>query len=442
MSEDKAVPGVLPGDQVDEGRPSGVRLDLWTDLVARGRIDGSLTVEQILRGLGDVEFSVDVIQGVVTALSAIGIEGVEDHGADWAAAGASSEAAKASGTASTGDSSVVESEPEELEEGASARVRRRLGPGATTGRIAGDAGDSVRLYLREIGKVSLLDQAAEAELAEALRVGLAAEVELAEAGDSIESVSKRRLQRKVHEGEEARRHLVEANLRLVVSIAKRYTGRGLSLLDLVQEGNLGLMRAVEKFDHTKGFRFSTYATWWIRQAMTRAVADQARTIRIPVHLVEVINRINRTQRQMLQELGRDPTAEELAAKCDVTVERLEELRRLGQDTVSINAPVGDDEHSALGDFLTDSEALTPADAATKALLAQAVAETLEGLPEREAEVVRLRFGLEDGQMRTLEEVGKAFGVTRERIRQIEGKILAKLRNPQRSQRLRDYMEDR
>jgi RNA polymerase primary sigma factor len=424
-------------------------------LVARGRIDGSLTVEQILQGLGDVEYSVATIQAVTDALGGLGIEVVEDHhghdfadadpadasaganagrfGSSGAAANSTSRAARAAEAVADGDEA----------EGASARVRRRLGAGSSAGsRGSGDAADSVRMYLREIGKVSLLDQAGEAELAEALKVGLAAEAELAEGGDSIEGVRRRRLQRKVHEGEMARQHLVEANLRLVVSIAKRYTGRGLSLLDLVQEGNLGLMRAVEKFDHTKGFRFSTYATWWIRQAMTRALADQARTIRIPVHLVEVINRINRTQRQLLQELGREPSLEELARKCDLSVDRVQELQRLGQDTVSINAPVGDDEQSALGDFLSDDDALTPADAATRALLAQAVAETLEGLPEREAEVVKLRFGLEDGQMRTLEEVGKAFGVTRERIRQIEGKILAKLRNPQRSQRLRDYMEDR
>jgi RNA polymerase primary sigma factor len=257
--------------------------------------------------------------------------------------------------------------------------------------------------------------------------------------ESLDFTSRRKLQRRVRDGDRARQEIIQANLRLVVSIAKRYVGRGMPLLDLVQEGNLGLMRAVQKFDHSKGFKFSTYATWWIRQAISRAIADQARTIRIPVHMVETINRVRRTQRDMLQKLEREPTIAELAIEVDLTPERVREILRISLDPVSLEAPVGEDD-SQLGDFIEDENADRPADVAARAMLSNDVLEALEELNDREKEVVRMRFGLIDGRARTLEEVGRAFGVTRERIRQIESKTLAKLRHPQRSEKLRDYLD--
>jgi RNA polymerase primary sigma factor len=305
----------------------------------------------------------------------------------------------------------------------------------------GGVSDPVRMYLKEIGKVPLLTGAQEVSLAQRIERGLLASEEIAAANGDLAPEEKDRLAATVTDGHRAKRQLIEANLRLVVSIAKRYVGRGMLLLDLIQEGNLGLMRAVEKFDYTKGFKFSTYATWWIRQAITRAIADQARTIRIPVHMVETINKVTRVQRQMLQELGREPTVEELGEKLGMPPERVREIQRISQEPVSLEAPVGDEDDSLLGDFVEDPGAIAPADAAARALLTEAVEEALEQLSERERRVVRLRFGLDDGQLHTLEEVGKEFGVTRERIRQIESKTLAKLRHPTRSQRLRDYLDE-
>jgi RNA polymerase primary sigma factor len=295
------------------------------------------------------------------------------------------------------------------------------------------------MYLKEIGRVSLLTAENERELAMRIEAGVQAAERRAN-GDVQTEMDRRILTGAVRDGEEARAELISANLRLVVSIAKRYVGRGMLFLDLIQEGNLGLMRAVEKFDYTKGFKFSTYATWWIRQAITRAIADQARTIRIPVHMVESMNRVMRIQRQMTQELEREPTVEELAEKTGLTPDRVREIQRIALDPLSLDSPVNEEDDSNLADFIADSGADAPAEVATRRMLAQAVEEALGELSEREKEVVKLRFGLVDGQSRTLEEVGKEFGVTRERIRQIEAKTLAKLRHPQRSQKLKEFLD--
>lgn len=306
-------------------------------------------------------------------------------------------------------------------------------------------GDPVRMYLKEIGKVSLLTAAEEVDLAMKIEAGVEAMAQLdaseEEGGVPLERRERRRLSRIEQVGLDAKQQLIEANLRLVVSIAKRYVGRGMLFLDLIQEGNLGLIRAVEKFDYTKGFKFSTYATWWIRQAITRAIADQARTIRIPVHMVETINKLVRIQRQLLQSLGREPTPEEIAEEMGLTPERVREIQKISQEPVSLETPIGEEEDSQLGDFIEDDAAVVPPDAASFSILQEQLAKTLEGLAERERKVITLRFGLEDGHPRTLEEVGREFGVTRERIRQIESKTLAKLRHPSRSQKLKDYLED-
>ncbi|HMT26337.1 MAG TPA: RNA polymerase sigma factor RpoD [Microthrixaceae bacterium] len=299
------------------------------------------------------------------------------------------------------------------------------------------------MYLREIGQVPLLTGPEEVALAKRIEAGTMAEAVVAEAaaaGEALDATERRRLHRLARDGEQAKQELTQANLRLVVSIAKRYLGRGLAILDLIQEGNLGLMRAVEKFDYTKGFKFSTYATWWIRQAVTRAIADQARTIRIPVHMVESMNKVHRQQRQLMQELEREPTIDELAAKVGMPANRVRDILLISQDPLSLDSPVGEEDDSFLADFIEDAQAIAPADAAAQRMLGQALMEALDELNERERQVVRLRFGLEDGQAHTLEEVGREFGVTRERIRQIESKTLAKLRHPHRSQKLRDYLD--
>jgi len=308
-------------------------------------------------------------------------------------------------------------------------------------RVERDEEDLVRLYLTDIGQYPLLTKDDEVRLAQAIEAGNAARADLEAAGKDLTPARKRELRRAIKHGDDAERTFVQSNLRLVVSIAKKYQASGLPLLDLIQEGNLGLMHAVEKFDWRKGFKFSTYATWWIRQAITRAIADQARTIRIPVHMVETMNKVLRISRQMLQELGREPTIDEIAAKVELTPDKVREIQRIAQEPVSLETPVGEEDDSSLGDFVEDPSAIAPATAAARALLTEAIEEALEELNDREQQVVRLRFGLDDGQIRTLEEVGREFSVTRERIRQIESKTLAKLRHPTRSQRLRDYLEE-
>ena len=306
--------------------------------------------------------------------------------------------------------------------------------------VAGATADPVKDYLKQIGKVSLLNAEQEVDLARRIEAGLYAEELLKTTSNDLSSRQRRELHILAQDGQQAKNHLLEANLRLVVSLAKRYTGRGMQFLDLIQEGNLGLIRAVEKFDYTKGYKFSTYATWWIRQAITRAMADQARTIRIPVHMVEVINKLARVQRQMLQDLGREPTPEELAKELDMTPEKVVEVQKYGREPISLHTPLGEDGDSEFGDLIEDSEAIVPADAVSFTLLQEQLHRVLDTLSEREAGVVSMRFGLGDRQPKTLDEIGKVYGVTRERIRQIESKTMSKLRHPSRSQVLRDYLD--
>ncbi|SPF67633.1 sigma70-ECF: RNA polymerase sigma factor, sigma-70 family [Propionibacterium ruminifibrarum] len=306
--------------------------------------------------------------------------------------------------------------------------------------VAGATADPVKDYLKQIGKVALLNAAQEVDLAKRIEAGLFADEQLAQHREKIKASDIEDFEWIAEDGHRAKNHLLEANLRLVVSLAKRYTGRGMLFLDLIQEGNLGLIRAVEKFDYTKGYKFSTYATWWIKQAITRAMADQARTIRIPVHMVEVINKLARVQRQMLQDLGREPTPEELAVELDMTPEKVIEVQKYGREPISLHTPLGEDGDSEFGDLIEDSEAIVPADAVNFTLLQEQLHDVLDTLSEREAGVVSMRFGLTDGQPKTLDEIGKVYGVTRERIRQIESKTMSKLRHPSRSQVLRDYLD--
>src|SRR5438034_7771894 len=316
------------------------------------------------------------------------------------------------------------------------------GEGLPAAQVAagGASTDPVKDYLKQIGKVPLLNAEQEVELAKRIEAGVFADHKLAEGGAVLRPGQSIDLERVADDGRTAKNHLVEANLRLVVSLARRFTGHGMLFLDLIQEGNLGLIRGVEKFDYTKGYKFSTYATWWIRQAITRAMADQARTIRLPVHIVEAISRLARVQRQLLQDLGREPTPDELAAGLDMTPEKLTEVQKYAREPISLHAPLGEDGDSELGDLIEDSEAIQPAEAASSTLLQEQLHAVLGTLPEREAGVVSMRFGLAGGQPKTLDEIGKAYGVTRERIRQIESKAMSKLRNPSRSKVLRDYLD--
>jgi len=385
------VPRKKSGAAVAEAQPTLTLDELKKKLIARGKQRGSLTYEEInsaFDALDDV--NPDEIDGLFEEITAAGIEVIDEQKDEKP------------------ETEAEEEQEEPIPDGLS-------------------LDDPVRMYLKEIGRVPLLSMEQEKSLAMRIEAG---ELELQKNGTADS--------RLVADGEEAKRQLTEANLRLVVSIAKKYVGRGMLFLDLIQEGNLGLIRAVEKFDYRKGYKFSTYATWWIRQAITRALADQARTIRIPVHMVETINRLIKVSRQLLQELGREPSVEEIAEAMALTPEKVREVMKISQEPISLETPIGEEEDSHLGDFIEDQEAVAPAEAASVMLLKEKMADVLQNLTERERKVLVLRFGLEDGHQRTLEEVGQEFGVTRERIRQIEAKALRKLRHPSRGKALKDY----
>jgi len=409
----------------------------WDALIERGRLSGAVHAEDVTHVFRDVELTGDVLADIQHAMSAFGIT------IDDAVEAVVDETPSSLRRELIVESRAIERGGDDVDEQLLDRRRTRR-----TKRIApkGDGGtsDAVRMYLREIGQVDLLTTDDERRLAQLIEEGkLAAQRidEAASSGEPVEGVESRMLMRAVSRGERAKSELTQANLRLVVSIAKRYSGRGMQLLDLVQEGNLGLMRAVDKFDYTKGFKFSTYATWWIRQAITRAIADQARTIRIPVHMVETINKLVRVQRQLLQDLGREPTPEEIGKVMGISAEKVREIQKVSQEPVSLHTPIGEEEDSQLGDFIEDADAVVPVDAASFILLQEQLEGVLHTLSEREKKVIQLRFGLVDGHPRTLEEVGKEFGLTRERIRQIESHALRKLRHPSRSRKLREFVTD-
>ena len=424
---------------------------VFGQLVDRAKGVGSVSEDEIQVALRDVDVDDDELEDLYGALRSRGVEVLSDDDSD-----PDSDIEESSddddndnaGIGSLDDDDddmprekipAIPAAPKRSKKGSSLKARRRQD--AATVMLTGDP---VRMYLKEIGKVDLLTAAEEVDLAMKIEAGTEAteKLEAHERGElELSRVELRRLNRVEQVGLEAKQSLISANLRLVVSIAKRYVGRGMLFLDLIQEGNLGLIRAVEKFDYTKGFKFSTYATWWIRQAITRAIADQARTIRIPVHMVETINKLVRVQRQLLQDLGRDPTPEEIGEEMGMSAERIREIQKISQEPVSLETPIGEEEDSQLGDFIEDSQAVAPPEAASDSMLREQLEQVLDGLADRERKVIKLRFGLEDGHPRTLEEVGREFGVTRERIRQIESKTLAKLRHPSRSGKLKDYMEE-
>ncbi len=401
--------------KVVEGIPGAEKLG---ELIERGKKKGNLSSSELLDVLEDMELGTDQMDKIYDTLENLGIETVgEDYMPDLA--------------------DTADPPAEEMEEIAEEEI---VDPNTLIDNFGTD--DPVRMYLKEIGKVNLLTSEEEVELAQAMTAGTTAQEQLDEltgSGEEIPEELRKELEKTIEKGERARKRLAEANLRLVVSIAKRYVGRGMQFLDLIQEGNLGLIKAVEKFDYTKGYKFSTYATWWIRQAITRAIADQARTIRIPVHMVETINKVIRVSRQLLQELGHDPTPEEIAEEMNMPADRVREILKIAQEPVSLETPIGEEEDSHLGDFIPDEDASEPAEAASFTLLKEQLVEVLSTLTPREEKVLKLRFGIEDGRTRTLEEVGKEFNVTRERIRQIEAKALRKLRHPSRSKKLKDFL---
>nr|WP_229056479.1 RNA polymerase sigma factor RpoD [Collinsella sp. D33t1_170424_A12] len=420
-------------------------------LLDKGQKNGSITEDEIQITLKDVDVSDSQLTTLYNALRNRGVDivsqgddddafDVDDHDFD-SDLGSDSDEDHDRKVAKMADAEMASEKPKKKSRVRTSRSRSRSrGMDASTVMLTGDP---VRMYLKEIGKVDLLTAADEVDLAMKIEAGLEAsnKLEAAETGElELTRAEMRRLMRVEQVGLEAKQALISANLRLVVSIAKRYVGRGMLFLDLIQEGNLGLIRAVEKFDYEKGFKFSTYATWWIRQAITRAIADQARTIRIPVHMVETINKLVRVQRQLLQDLGRDPTPEEIGAEMDMSADRVREIQKISQEPVSLETPIGEEEDSQLGDFIEDSQAVVPPEAASFSMLQEQLTQVLDSLADRERKVIELRFGLVDGHPRTLEEVGREFGVTRERIRQIESKTLAKLRHPSRSSKLKDYIE--
>ena len=379
--------------------------DIKRELIEKGKKKGVLTFKEISDAFEDIEVTPEEIERLYDIFEKESIELVEDLDKEL---------------------EEIEVSKEELED---LSVPEGI-----------NIDDHVKMYLKEIGKVNLLTPEEELSLAKRMADGETAKEQIEEIGENIDEDSKKQIDLLIADGEKAKKSLAEANLRLVVSIAKRYVGRGMLFLDLIQEGNLGLIKAVDKFDYTKGYKFSTYATWWIRQAITRAIADQARTIRIPVHMVETINKLVRVSRQLVQELGREPTPEELAKELNMPVDKVREISKISQEPVSLETPIGEEEDSHLGDFIPDEDAPAPSEAASFVLLKEQLGAGLETLSEREAKVLRLRFGLDDGRARTLEEVGKEFDVTRERIRQIEAKALRKLRHPSRSKKLKDFLD--
>ena len=379
--------------------------DIKRELIEKGKKKGVLTFKEISDAFEDIEVTPEEIERLYDIFEKESIELVEDLDKEL---------------------EEIEVSKEELED---LSVPEGI-----------NIDDHVKMYLKEIGKVNLLTPEEELSLAKRMADGETAKEQLEEIGENIDEDSKKQIDLLIADGEKAKKSLAEANLRLVVSIAKRYVGRGMLFLDLIQEGNLGLIKAVDKFDYTKGYKFSTYATWWIRQAITRAIADQARTIRIPVHMVETINKLVRVSRQLVQELGREPTPEELAKELNMPVDKVREISKISQEPVSLETPIGEEEDSHLGDFIPDEDAPAPSEAASFVLLKEQLGAVLETLSEREAKVLRLRFGLDDGRAGTLEEVGKEFDVTRERIRQIEAKALRKLRHPSRSKKLKDFLD--
>ena len=432
-----------------------------TKLMGNGSNRTSVTEDEIQVALKDIDVSDEQLTAVYSALRNSGIQIISASGNDDAPMDVDDDDNDTDtddfddddehDSGSLDDHELKMARQADAEMGSSkSKKKRTVRTSRSRSRVRGiDAstvmltGDPVRMYLKEIGKVDLLTASEEVDLAMKIEAGLDAteKLEAAEAGEiELTRAEMRRLTRIENVGLEAKQALISANLRLVVSIAKRYVGRGMLFLDLIQEGNLGLIRAVEKFDYQKGFKFSTYATWWIRQAITRAIADQARTIRIPVHMVETINKLVRVQRQLLQDLGRDPTPEEIGAEMDMSADRVREIQKISQEPVSLETPIGEEEDSQLGDFIEDSQAIVPPDAASFSMLQEQLTQVLDSLADRERKVIELRFGLVDGHPRTLEEVGREFGVTRERIRQIESKTLAKLRHPSRSSKLKDYIE--